>query len=193
MPIVTRLIRILIFAAVSVSMVSCGPIPRREDASSSTDRTPTSTSAPILSTLSESMPTLTAVQSTVPQDPDLDNVCRQTIREYFAVPCGDWEALRALHIPSSQDEITPDSWTCNVAISKTLLSLMSASEWWQKHSEQPLPRSAYPTQPNEYVYYVEYEIKWAPGVVPARENPLASLIWMVADENGVCKIRAQGW
>lgn len=193
MSIVTRLVKILIFAAIFTSTVGCGHIPKREDATSSTDQAFASTSAPTLSTLSEPVPTPTAIRSNAPQGSDLDNACRQTIEKYFAIPCGDWEALRALYIPSSQDEITPDSWTCDVAISKTLLSLMPVSEWWQQRSDQPLPQAAYPTASNEYVYFVEYTVQWAPGVVPAGENPFTSLMWMVIDENGACKIKDQGW
>jgi hypothetical protein len=193
MSIVTRLVKIICFVAISTSMVGCGHVPKREDATSSTDQASASTSVPTLSTLSEPVSTPTAFRSTAPQSPDLDNACRQTIEKYFDIPCGDWEAARALYIPSSQDKITPDSWTCDVGISKTLLSLMPASEWWRQHSDEPLPQAASPTASHEYVYFVEYTIQWNPDDVQASESPLTSLMWVVIDENGVCKIKAQGW
>lgn len=172
------------------------PLPKREDATSQPTSASVSMSAPTLSTLSEPMSTPTAIRSIVSQGSDVDNACRQTIEEYFAIPCGDWETLRALYIPASQDRITSDSWTCDVAISKTLLSLLPVSEWWQQQYSdrpRPLPQSACPTASNEYVYFVEYTLHWAPGMVPACRNPASFLMWMVVDENGACKIRTQGW
>jgi hypothetical protein len=70
---------------------------------------------------------------------------------------------------------------------------MPASEWWQQHSDEPLPQAASPTASNEYVYFVEYTIHWNPDVVQASERPLTSLMWVVINENGACKIKAQGW
>lgn|GEM_PF-4821488 len=193
MSMVTRLIKIIFFVTISMSMVGCDHIPKREDTTSSTERVSASTSVPTLFMPSDPTATPTGIRSTAPQSSDLDNVCRQTIKSFFAIPCEDWEAVRALYVPSSQNKITPDFWTCDVAISKTLLSLMPASEWWRQHSDEPLPQAASPTTSNEYVYFVEYTIQWNPDVVQASERPLTSLMWMVVDENGACKIKAQGW
>jgi len=171
------------------------PLPKREDATSQPTSASASMSAPTLSTLSEPMSTSTAIRSIVPPDSAVDNACRQIIEEYFAIPCGDWEALRSLYIPASQARITSDSWTCRLTISNpmTLLSLMPVSEWWQQTSDRPLPQSASPTASNEYVYFVEYTLQWVPGTVPPCRNPTSFLMWMVVDENGACKIRTQGW
>ena len=193
MSIVTRLAKILIFAAISTSMVGCRHIPKSADATSQPASESASTSAPTLSTLSEPMSTSTAIRSIVPPDSAVDNACRQTIEEYFAIPCGDWEALRSLYIPASQARITSDSWTCHLTISRTLLSLMPVSEWWQQTSDRPLPQAAISTAPNEYVYFVEYTLHWAPGIVPPCRNPTSFLMWLVVDENDACKIRTQGW
>lgn len=193
MSIVSPLARIFIFVAISVSMVSCDNVPQRKNLTGSTDQSPASTSAPTLSTLPEPLSTPVTIQSTVPQDPDLDAACRQTIEEYHTIPCEDWEVLRDLYTLSRQSGITPDTWSCSVVISRTLLSLMPASEWWQLHSDEPLPRSASPTAPNEYVYFVEFWLYWVSGAIPTGENPFSHLMWMVSDANEGCKIKEYGW
>lgn len=198
---VKSLLKSTVLIAIVVSMIGCSSAPRGKTAMSPTEATLASiipTSVPPTSTASpDPTPTSTPITlSTVPQNPALDNACRQTIIDYFAVPCGDWQALRALFTPSSQKHITLDSLSCDIARSRTLLQLISASEWWQQlHPDQPLPKSAEPTAPNEYVYYVEYTIEWPPDETPHPHRPdfFGMLMWMVVDENNTCKARDYGW
>lgn len=132
--------------------------------------------------------------STSPQDPALDIACRQTISDFFSLPCDDWQALRELYIPSHQIDTMPAELSCNYVISRTLLQVVPVSEWWQQqHPDQRLPVSMWPTTPNEYVYYVVGSTRWKPNVSVPVDNPYSLLMFMVVDENNTCKIRDHGW
>ncbi len=188
MTVISRWVKILLVVVILISTSNCS-FTKSQDRLELTKPSPTATP-----TASSEIPAIPiTVPSTAPQDLALDTACRQTIEAFHTMPCDDWEAVRGLFIPSQQRTITPDSWACTVVSSRTLLTLIPASEWWSLHSDEPLPRAASPTAPNEYVYFVEFELHWAPGAISTGENPFSHLVWLVSDANGDCKIKEYGW
>jgi hypothetical protein len=130
----------------------------------------------------------------------INDACEQVIVKFLqANPCKHWDEFHSLFTPDSRHfQVTPmasNDPACDLKASRTILRIMPADEWWQlDNPNQPIPDAAKPESPNEYVFFVESETQWQPGVVPPGANPAGMLIWMVFDnDNGTCLIREFGW
>ena len=128
------------------------------------------------------------------------DACEQTIVKFLnSDTCKRWDEYHRLFAPDSRHfQSTPmasNDPACDLITANTVLRIMSADEWWQSDNpNQPLSEAAKPTATDEFVFFVEYEIQWAPGVIPAGENPATMLMWMVFDtDNRTCLIRTFGW
>jgi hypothetical protein len=152
--------------------------------------------------VNHSQPANTLSPQTVPTTSiqKIDSACTQVIVKFLQTdPCKNWDEFHHLFTPASRHfQSTPipsNDPSCDLKTSNTILRIMPADEWWPlENPNQHLPESAKPTLPNEYVFFVEYEIQWRPGVVPASENPARMLMWMVFDnDNSTCLIREFGW
>lgn len=110
---------------------------------------------------------------------EIENACVQTIEKFLeADPCKNWDEYHNLIYPEGWlFRVTPmanNDPACNLVASKTILKIMTAAEHYQGY----VPGAISPRLPNEYVFYVEYNIEWQPGVVPVSENPFRIFMWM---------------
>lgn len=127
---------------------------------------------------------------------EIENACVQTIEKFVqSGPCTD-EHHSLIYPNSRYFPATPMATNdpfCNLG-TKTILNVMPADEWWHSiYPNQPIPESAKPTLPNEYVFRVLYEIQWQPGVVPAGDNPFGMFMWMIYDaDTGTCLVNEYG-
>lgn len=121
--------------------------------------------------------------------------CVQAIEKYLqANPCENWEEYHNLIHPESQIfQTTPmasNDPACVLTAPKTILTIVPAAERTQGYT------SGYssPTLPHEYVFFVEYNIEWQPGVIPVVENPVMMLFHMIYDtDTRACLFYSAGW
>lgn len=175
--------------SIIIIVTACGPMPTSPTSTNS----PTAIPTQFEKTISTITPMPTPYNS-APEDPTLDQYCRETINFFFSFRNGfDVQAYRNLFTQSAQH--LADAVAINPPLeARTILVLMPVSLWWQKNNPAtPMPGMFLPEAPGEYIYYVEYTGHYGSNETPVVTYPDAITITLVQEgPSKACKIKNYG-